>query len=683
MKILEKEKNSWQSLFLWYGVFVFLRFVISLLFTEPLVIPDELTYKSMAYGFYRWQDFFALTPDMVGAPTNVGYILYQLVLSVIFFFQDNFLIIAKLINSLLINAAIFPLYGILRDFLPPKEAILYAALPLLLPSFGYSSFLMVENMYIPLFSLLLFLTYRVFCGAHQCYSILSAVTFSLLCLTKPHALPLLLPLLFGGGFLTYFFMIRAKNRILGRKILTSMGKLLSILLVLVTVGWLLLGENFSRIVSFNLSVAEGIPSQILRIFGSEIFIPADFLTMTAAHIGGFLFLFLLPFLIILWAWIDAFKDQNEKNLALSSLGLFFLVELIFLALFISVFLSPQESFVRLHGRYYSMIFPLLLISFAAFRKQISWTRFRKATLIFSSVITFLAILPGYSLYFKSPVKFMLPVDYPELAWAAFLPDLVVAAMAVLFIFSAIWVVLKKKAGVYILFFALFALVSNYAQTWTFLSLYQPQRLETRQVRHFIADTIRDQDSRVAVFDTGELYKNLTVFWMPYKYTRAATLPKDSLLKRELIPKDTDFIILFGEYTLDFVPVREYRRGHCRILRLSNHQDMIKDFSGVYPDAPGWNWTKKEFTFIPSEPFERMIITLNEWRSYFSESLIIETDQGERTFWLNRGQSKIILPFSSYYRFSLKKTFNPRLLGLNPEDNRDLGVTIRSAVVEFH
>jgi len=639
MKILEKEKNSWQSLFLWYGVFVFLRFVISLLFTEPLVIPDELTYKSMAYGFYRWQDFFALTPDMVGAPTNVGYILYQLVLSVIFFFQDNFLIIAKLINSLLINAAIFPLYGILRDFLPPKEAILYAALPLLLPSFGYSSFLMVENMYIPLFSLL--------------------------------------------GFLTYFFMIRAKNRILGRKILTSMGKLLSILLVLVTVGWLLLGENFSRIVSFNLSVAEGIPSQILRIFGSEIFIPADFLTMTAAHIGGFLFLFLLPFLIILWAWIDAFKDQNEKNLALSSLGLFFLVELIFLALFISVFLSPQESFVRLHGRYYSMIFPLLLISFAAFRKQISWTRFRKATLIFSSVITFLAILPGYSLYFKSPVKFMLPVDYPELAWAAFLPDLVVAAMAVLFIFSAIWVVLKKKAGVYILFFALFALVSNYAQTWTFLSLYQPQRLETRQVRHFIADTIRDQDSRVAVFDTGELYKNLTVFWMPYKYTRAATLPKDSLLKRELIPKDTDFIILFGEYTLDFVPVREYRRGHCRILRLSNHQDMIKDFSGVYPDAPGWNWTKKEFTFIPSEPFERMIITLNEWRSYFSESLIIETDQGERTFWLNRGQSKIILPFSSYYRFSLKKTFNPRLLGLNPEDNRDLGVTIRSAVVEFH
>jgi hypothetical protein len=41
----------WTSVLFLYGSFVLLRFLQSLLLSEPAVIPDELVYKSMAYGF--------------------------------------------------------------------------------------------------------------------------------------------------------------------------------------------------------------------------------------------------------------------------------------------------------------------------------------------------------------------------------------------------------------------------------------------------------------------------------------------------------------------------------------------------------------------------------------------------------------------------------------------------------
>ena len=98
-------RKPWTSLLFLYALFVFLRFLQSLLLSEPAVIPDELAYKSMAYGFYKWLDPLALRPEAVGAPTNVGYVLYQVLISFIFFVRDNFLVAGKLFNAFLINAA--------------------------------------------------------------------------------------------------------------------------------------------------------------------------------------------------------------------------------------------------------------------------------------------------------------------------------------------------------------------------------------------------------------------------------------------------------------------------------------------------------------------------------------------------------------------------------------------------
>jgi hypothetical protein len=563
----EKGQSHWKTVFLLYSTFVLLRFLIALLLVEPVVIPDELTYKSMAYGFYKWQNFFALSPEMVGAPTNIGYIFYQFVISPIFVFNGYFLIAGKLLNALVINAAIFPLYGILKNFVSQKEAALSAAIPLLLPSFGYASLLMAENIYIPLLAFFLFTIYKTCSGGSLHFSVLSAVTLLLLLLTKPHALTLLVAVGVCGGFLSLFFVFQKKDKYLGRKILISLGIIFSLLVIFAAVFLLLSKDSFPRIFGFASTVMQNISKEIAGIIGTGAFDPKSFIRMTLTHLGGLSILLLLPLLVTVWAWIDSFKSCAKNRLVFLTFGLFIFLEFFALVLLASIYFSPNESFVRLHGRFLSVIFFFFIISFAAFRKKMEWTKSRKITLGVLSLLTALILIPGRSLYFKFPAKFMLPIDYPEMCWLAFLPPAVVAVVIVLFCLMTIRIIVQNNSKPYFFYFIVLAIIANGAETQALLQTFQPQRLLTRPARTFIAATIRDQDSRVAVFDREVLYGNLTVFWLPYNFTRAKFNIKDDVLKREDIPADTDYAILYGEYVVDFIPVWEIREGKCNILCL--------------------------------------------------------------------------------------------------------------------
>jgi hypothetical protein len=74
--------------------------------------------------------------------------------------------------------------------------------------------------------------------------------------------------------------------------------------------------------------------------------------------------------------------------------------------------------------------------------------------------------------------------------------------------------------------------------------------------------------------------------------------------------------------------------------------------------------------------------LNDWRPYYPRELRIRTSFGDKHIILSRLTGTITLPYSRFYRFSLDSTFNPRELGINPEDDRELGISLRSAVIEF-
>ena len=678
----ETGPKLWPSLIFLYALFVFLRFLQSLLLSEPAVIPDELVYKSMAYGFYKWLDPFVLRPEAVGAPTNVGYVLYQILIAFIFFFRDNFLVAGKLFNAFLINATLFPLYGILKDFVPRREAALGAASALLLPSFGYSSFLMAENLYTPLFAICVYLIYKSCTGGTRRFALLTAGCLVLCFLTKPHALVLLAALLVCGSFLAAFSALKVKDRSSSREVLLNLGAASAVLTASFVAFIGIFGGSVGRSAGFNLAVTLGILSRVISGFGSEGYVFSEFLTMAAAHLGSVLFLFLPPLLLTFWGWSHAFRERDTKRLAFSSLVLFLLFELSALILITSLFFAPEESFVRLHGRFYSMAFPLLIISFMAFRKQVRWTGARKILLLSLSFLALLALLPGFPVFFASPVKFTLAIDFPEVAWAAFLPRILVATVVFLFGWMTIQLIRKDRTGLYLGFFVLVALLANGAESWILVRFYEPQRAATRPARTFIRDTIRNPESRVAVIDPGEIHKFLAVFWLPYNFTYAARLPEHTTLGRDNIPGETDFVVLFGEYPLDFQPLKAFRRGRCRILRLASHENVIRDFMGVTLDAPEWGWTEKEFAYFPEERFERLVLTLNDWQPYYPRELKIRTSQGSQRIRLSRSPDPIILPYSRFYRFSVDRTFNPRELGINPEDDRELGISLRSAMIEF-
>jgi hypothetical protein len=118
-----------------------------------------------------------------------------------------------------------------------------------------------------------------------------------------------------------------------------------------------------------------------------------------------------------------------------------------------------------------------------------------------------------------------------------------------------------------------------------------------------------------------------------------------------------------------------------VFDLAERADVLKDFTGVYHDAPGWTWTGRTFAYDPNGPFRMLVLTLNERRPYFPKLLDIETDQGTRRIRLDGDVRRIELPYSAYYRFRLDRVFSPRRLGLNKEDARALGISLREAFIQ--
>jgi hypothetical protein len=343
-------------------------------------------------------------------------------------------------------------------------------------------------------------------------------------------------------------------------------------------------------------------------------------------------------------------------------------------------LSPAEAFTRLHGRFYAAALPFVLVVFAAFGGEIAWTGGRKIALGISAAAAL--GLAAWSLpeYLASPVRSALIVDFPELGWAAFAGPVVPAAAGALLILLAAAVLITGKPKAYPAVLLAVLALANIGHYRTLVRSFQPDRSALRTARAFVAGQISDPEAGVAVFSRGGLPRWLLAFWHPYRYTRSAEIPADGLLRREMIPAGTEFVVVFGEWRLDFRPFRASHRAGCSVLEMFEKADVLGDFVGVYHDAPGWTWTGRTFAYYPDRTFRSLVLVLNERRPYFPKILDIESDQGPRRIRLDVGVERIELPFSNYYRFRLEKAFSPRWLGLNKDDTRALGISLRKAFI---
>src|SRR5262245_47378404 len=167
------------------------RFYLSSFLPTPVVMIDELTYKTAAESFFRFGAFDQLYPLYVPA---IGNFLYPSFISLSFHLGSNFYAISKLLNAILISMAIFPTFFLAKFFSQGQWPLLSVIMVMLIPSNFYANYIMPENVFFPLFLFTFLFILRAFYWNKPQDEIGAGLSLALLFLTKPHTLALIIAL---------------------------------------------------------------------------------------------------------------------------------------------------------------------------------------------------------------------------------------------------------------------------------------------------------------------------------------------------------------------------------------------------------------------------------------------------------------------------------------------------------
>jgi Dolichyl-phosphate-mannose-protein mannosyltransferase len=141
---------------LWLTTFVG-RFLAGLVLHGPVIFGDEVLYWEMARSFHRFGNF---NMDLI--PGHLPTVLYSVVISPAFIWNPprTVYLVVKLISSLLMASAVFPAYGLAREFLDHKWSLLVAVVTALVSGGIYSATVMAESLFFPMFVLTVWLAFR-------------------------------------------------------------------------------------------------------------------------------------------------------------------------------------------------------------------------------------------------------------------------------------------------------------------------------------------------------------------------------------------------------------------------------------------------------------------------------------------------------------------------------------------
>jgi len=134
------------------------RFLASLILHGPVIFADEISYWEMARSFHRFGNF-----EMYFMRGHLPTVLYSVAISPAFVWnppKTEYLVV-KLTSSLLMASAVFPAYGLAREFLDHKWALIVALMTALAPGGMYSGLVMAENLFFPMFVLTVWFCFRL------------------------------------------------------------------------------------------------------------------------------------------------------------------------------------------------------------------------------------------------------------------------------------------------------------------------------------------------------------------------------------------------------------------------------------------------------------------------------------------------------------------------------------------
>lgn len=587
----ERTDPAVKYLIILYFSLSIIRFLVAFLFPEPLIMPDELSYKAMAWGYFVKHDFYFLNSYTIGPSLqSIPNVLYQFIISPCFYYNDNFYIAAKLINSFLIHLTIFPIYFIARDFISQKYAFACAFMVSLLPFFNYNILFLTENLFLPIFWLCFLFAYKALSSLRLHYFMLSGVFLFLLFLTKPQAIAFYVGFIMGAfaTIILYFTQHRPKKQIL--KFIFLLSLTTSLLIGGLSV-WDLThkGKSPSQIKLLSnitgsiitslagpMNIKQNTPEIPLSGAEKNEILHQDrkssdfnpLLKLGMAHTGALLFIYLFPIMASIGIFFCRDKKRKNKDFIFNTLGLAVFLSMFLVTILWAVSMSHKENFSRLHGRWYAPSLPFFLLAFFIFFGKVKLTKTLKSILISGFlVMTFLIGLSYAPFYIKMKHTFF--IDYPSLNLASQAPLFFWIFLLVFLGWMMIRVLIKGRLSfpLFILFFVFYAGAANYyhIKSLTRHRNYRESRLHSELIKPFIRGHIPRKKNKVALFGSDQIFMTYTAFTFSFHYTRSQILPPHSEITVNMIPKNTDYIILFDDYDIKFNPIKDFHNGKWRII----------------------------------------------------------------------------------------------------------------------
>lgn len=538
--------------FLFSTIFLFFK---SILFSQPYIMTDELAYKWASHSYFLHDTFYYYGSDRIGCLTNITNYLYQLIISPAFYFNDNFLVAIKLINSIMVSTAVFPIYLLSKEFVSKWKAIAIVILTILLPENNYVINVLAENLYFPLFIFTFFFFYKFIISNRCLYIVLATLSLVLLFMTKPHGL------VFICVFELYFLyrFIRA----IATKSTFLIGKTIHWVIIhtALFISVLIISRSYSEGMFFYKFWDLGIYNTMLE--QNSVFIFSDFISMVVAHVTSLSIVYSVPILMCVYFLFTHRKTKSDNLYYLNILTLFLFAVLLLMVIKFTHTISCHEHYFRLHARYYYMIFPVLILSFFANSSKI--IRMNKKFLFWTILLLLMIMFGQYHVLYKEYAENIGFVsDNPGVCWLFLIrdyPSVVIMVIATSTLMPII-VFTNKKYGTYfyyvfIIVFYIFSSISHISMANRY---HHKNSLEVYNTTKFLISNI-DFSKRTMVIDSGFMNRTNLLFWLNNPPEKVLQLPKNTLLNMTHLTKNIDRLILLDKYNFSDINYKLSKAMH--------------------------------------------------------------------------------------------------------------------------
>ncbi len=406
-------------LILIYLAITFIKIFFVLRIPSPFIFSDETAYAKMAQSFFESRTFY-----LWGSPAGYPSPLYPVILSMSYIFGDITAAypVMKIINAFLSSLIIIPVFLIANEFMSLKKSLIIAFLSSLLPaSFSFTSTIMSENLFYPLFMFSLFFMMKSITEDDKKWDLMCGFSIGLSILTRLPGLALLAVLFFVlliKG--TYMLLSEGSiNKNIRKIFLVFIDKWCIFLSSAVILApWLLrngyyFGFTFSGFTGGSIGMAGGLAKHGVS---QPTNIPIiDFIYWAMMHTGYFIFATGIIFfaLAMLPTWKIVKQNPTNKtkysNTKLSAFLIISWVSFTTLVLFCAYQKFHGGSYLM--GRYIGPILPAFIIMGAVGLESFNSLDFKSlfGALVFCSVALVFLPINSFIRAYNTPDAYVLLV----------------------------------------------------------------------------------------------------------------------------------------------------------------------------------------------------------------------------------------------------------------------------------